>query len=609
MPRRAGDRGAVDAGCLPNLLPGGRPVIDAVARAELGEAWKLKTGTISGSVGRDTDAIIAAAAAGKLGALVVAGVDPGDLSDPALAERALDNVDFLVSLEVRRSAVTERADVVFPVAPVVEKSGTFLDWEGRLRTFDTVLETTAVPDARVLDALASEMGVEIGCKDVNDIRRELRQLSLTQVDRLVAPKVAPATRPTPGAGGADPRDVAAADRRRPDARRRRHPPRHRPPGGAAAVQADRGRARQPRRRRSRHGVHRARVAHPAGGADRDARRRGLVADELARLRGAAGARGQLGGRRVGHPRGEGVMFLSQDALLAQDPTLADFGHDPWWLILIKIVVAFVFGMGMILLGVWFERRVVARMAVRPGLNQVGPLGLLQTLADGIKGMLKEDLLPRAADKVVFFFAPTVSAVFALTALAVVPFGPMVSIFGHRTPLQVTDVSVAVLVILACSAIGVYGIVLGGWASGSTYPLLGGLRSSAQMISYEVAMGLSIVAVFMTAGTMSTSAHRGGAGRWSGGLLGHPRLAPDGPVVVRDPAAAELRHLLHLGVRRDEPGAVRPARGRDRTRRRVHDRVQLDQVPALHALRVRGDGLDVGRHGHHVPRRVACALAD
>jgi NADH-quinone oxidoreductase subunit H len=190
--------------------------------------------------------------------------------------------------------------------------------------------------------------------------------------------------------------------------------------------------------------------------------------------------------------------------LAQDPTLKDFGHDPWWLILIKVVVAFVFGMGMTLIGVWYERRVVARMAVRPGPNQVGPFGLLQTLADGIKGMLKEDLLPRTADKVVFFFAPTISAICALTALSVIPFGPLVSIFGHVTPLQVTDVPVAVLVVLACSSMGVYGIVLGGWASGSTYPLLGGLRSSAQMISYEVAMGLSIVAVFMTAGTMSTS---------------------------------------------------------------------------------------------------------
>ncbi|MEU1685220.1 NADH-quinone oxidoreductase subunit NuoH [Micromonospora sp. NPDC005707] len=191
-------------------------------------------------------------------------------------------------------------------------------------------------------------------------------------------------------------------------------------------------------------------------------------------------------------------------LAAQDPTLADFGKDPWWLVLIKIVFAFVFGLLATLLGVWFERRVVGRMAVRPGPNQVGPFGLLQTLADGLKMAFKEDILPRAADKVVFFFAPTVSVICAVTALSVVPFGPKVSIFGHWTPLQVTDVSVAVLVILACSSMGIYGIVLGGWASGSTYPLLGGLRSSAQMISYEVAMGLSIVAVFMTAGTMSTS---------------------------------------------------------------------------------------------------------
>jgi NADH-quinone oxidoreductase subunit H len=190
--------------------------------------------------------------------------------------------------------------------------------------------------------------------------------------------------------------------------------------------------------------------------------------------------------------------------LAQDPTLADFGKDPWWLVLIKVVVAFVFGVVMTLLGVWFELRVVSRMQVRPGPNKVGPFGLLQTLADGLKMAFKEDIMPKAADKVVYFFAPTISAICAITALSVIPFGPMVSIFGHRTPLQVTDVSVAVLVILACSSLGIYGIVLGGWASGSTYPLLGGLRSSAQMISYEVAMGLSIVAVFMTAATMSTS---------------------------------------------------------------------------------------------------------
>ena len=155
--------------------------------------------------------------------------------------------------------------------------------------------------------------------------------------------------------------------------------------------------------------------------------------------------------------------------LAQDPTLAGFGQDPWWLVLIKIVFAFVFGLLGTLLGVWFERRVVARMAVRPGPNQAGPFGLLQTLADGLKMAFKEDILPRAADKVVYFLAPTISVICAVTALSVIPFGPMVSIFGHRTPLQVTDVPVAVLVVLACSSIGGLRHVLAGWASGSTVP--------------------------------------------------------------------------------------------------------------------------------------------
>jgi len=191
-------------------------------------------------------------------------------------------------------------------------------------------------------------------------------------------------------------------------------------------------------------------------------------------------------------------------ILAQDPTLEDFGHDPWWLILIKVVVVFVFLVVMTLFAIWYERRVVARMQVRPGPNRNGPFGLLQSLADGLKLAFKEDIMPKLADKAVFFIAPVISTVCAFTAFAIMPFGPTVSIFGTRTPLQLTDIPVAVLLVLACSGMGIYGVVLGGWASGSTYPLLGALRSSAQMISYEVAMGLSIVAVFMSAGTMSTS---------------------------------------------------------------------------------------------------------
>ena len=184
--------------------------------------------------------------------------------------------------------------------------------------------------------------------------------------------------------------------------------------------------------------------------------------------------------------------------------LDQFGHDPWWLVLIKIVAVFAFLVVMTLFTINYERKVVARMQHRPGPNRVGPNGWLQSLADGLKLAFKEDIMPKMADKVVYFFAPVISTVCAFTAFSVMPFGPVVSIFGHHTPLQLTDTPVSVLVVLACSSMGVYGVVLAGWASGSTYPLLGGLRSSAQMISYEVAMGLSIVAVFMTANSMSTS---------------------------------------------------------------------------------------------------------
>jgi len=185
-------------------------------------------------------------------------------------------------------------------------------------------------------------------------------------------------------------------------------------------------------------------------------------------------------------------------------SLDQFGKDPWWLVLATVVVIFAFLVVMTLFAIWYERKVVARMQVRPGPNRNGPFGLLQSLADGLKLAFKEDIMPRLADKVVFFFAPVISTVTAFTAFSVIPFGPSVSIFGTHSPLQLTDIPVAVLLVLACSSMGIYGIVLGGWASGSTYPLLGGLRSSAQMISYEVAMGLSIVSVFLVSGTMSTS---------------------------------------------------------------------------------------------------------
>jgi NADH-quinone oxidoreductase subunit H len=192
--------------------------------------------------------------------------------------------------------------------------------------------------------------------------------------------------------------------------------------------------------------------------------------------------------------------------LAADKHLASFGHDPVWLVIVKALLIFVMLVLLTLFNIWFERRVVGRMQHRIGPNVHGPFGLLQSLADGVKLALKEDIIPKAADKVVFVLAPVIATIPAFLTFSVIPFGPDVKVpwSDRMTALQLTDMPVAVLFILAVSSIGIYGIVLGGWSSGSTYSLLGGLRSSAQMISYEVAMGLALVAVFMYAGSMSTS---------------------------------------------------------------------------------------------------------
>jgi NADH-quinone oxidoreductase subunit G len=191
VPRRAGERGALEAGCLPHLLPGGRPVAEPRARAELAGVWGLAAGVLDSRPGRDTDQMLAAAAGGSLGALVVAGVDPADLADGRAAEQALDRVPFLVSLEVRASAVTRRAQVVLPVAAVAEKAGSFLTWEGRLRPFGVVLSTGAMTDARILDTLASQLGVELGCADLSAIRAEMAALPATEAPRPAPPRSAP----------------------------------------------------------------------------------------------------------------------------------------------------------------------------------------------------------------------------------------------------------------------------------------------------------------------------------------------------------------------------------------------------------------------------------
>jgi NADH-quinone oxidoreductase subunit G len=200
IPRRAGERGAVEAGCLPNLLPGGRPVTDAGARAQVARAWNVEA--LPTEAGRDTTAILEAAAAGELAALLVGGVDVTDLPDPATARAALENTPFVVSLELRESAVTALADVVFPVAPVAEKAGAFANWEGRLRPFQPALASNAAPDLRVLQTLADELGVDLGLSSPHAAGEDLARLGLWGGAAPADPSADPAGAAAPDAGEA-----------------------------------------------------------------------------------------------------------------------------------------------------------------------------------------------------------------------------------------------------------------------------------------------------------------------------------------------------------------------------------------------------------------------
>jgi NADH-quinone oxidoreductase subunit H len=201
-----------------------------------------------------------------------------------------------------------------------------------------------------------------------------------------------------------------------------------------------------------------------------------------------------------------LTTLSGDTVARTVPDAATraalLADDPFWLILLKCVVVLLIGPILTILLIVWERKAVGRMQNRPGPNRVGPNGYLQSLADAIKLPFKEQIIPDTADRKVYFLAPVICVVPPLIALAAIPFGPVVSIFGERTVLQLLDLPVSLLVVLACSSIGVYGIVLAGWSSGSPYPLLGGMRSAAQVISYEIAMGLSIVAVILQAGSLN-----------------------------------------------------------------------------------------------------------
>ena len=197
--------------------------------------------------------------------------------------------------------------------------------------------------------------------------------------------------------------------------------------------------------------------------------------------------------------------------------IADFSEETWWLTIVKAVFVVAFLIVSVILALWVERRGLARMQTRPGPNVNGPFGFFQAIADAAKLIMKEDFWLGGAERVIYILAPVIAAFCAFMVYAVIPFGPQVSILGHSTPLQLTDFPVAVLYILAITAFGVYGIILGGWSTHSTYPLFGAVRSAAQVISYELSMSLAILTVFLASGTMSTSGIVGAQQRMWWGL--------------------------------------------------------------------------------------------
>ncbi len=191
-------------------------------------------------------------------------------------------------------------------------------------------------------------------------------------------------------------------------------------------------------------------------------------------------------------------------LLLDGQVAADFSHDVWWLWIVKAVLILVYLLVSVIFVLVFERKTLGRMQTRLGPNRVGPKGIFQSFADIPKILLKEHIWPDKVDKGIFFFAPTISAMAAFTMMAVIPVGPQVSMFGHRTPIQLADSPVAMLFMIGVAALGEYGLVFGGWASHSNLPLIGSVRSATQMISYELALSLALVTVFLYNGTMSTS---------------------------------------------------------------------------------------------------------
>ena len=622
VPRRAGDRGAVEAGCLPNLLPGGRPVADAAARVDVQTTWGSES--LSSLEGRDADEILIGAADAELKALIVAGVDPNDFVDPQAVLEGLEAVGFLISLETRVSAVTERANVVFPVSLMHERSGTFVNWEGRRRPFGVVIEPpNDMPDLRVLAALADALGSDLGFRTPAEARAELDELDIWEGERSEAPDYAAGEPAAPSGTSAllatwrmaidDSRAVAGepylqATARTPEARMSPSTAASAGIGTVAMISNDRGTITLPA------------VVDPEmvdGVVWLPSRAPGLgIPQHLAASAGdlvtigpgistcalsstkrpfdrrspelVGGLRGRSGGKPMN--------------LLVAAMDLEVFFNEQWWVVLLKALFAFVVLLVLTLFTIWYERRVVARMQHRMGPNMNGPFGLLQSLADGMKLMFKEDFTPTAADKVVFILAPFVVAIPGVHCLRGDPDGRAGAGTVHRHHHAAA----------ADRPAGVGAVHRGGRLDRR-------LRHRARRLVVRVDVLAARRAALQRADDLLRGRDGPGAGRGLPvrrldvhlGDRGQASRAGDGfrhTALVCGATAAVVRDLPDLDGRRDQPGAVRPPRGRGRAGRRLPHRVLLAEVRPVLPGRVHQHGHRL-RAGHHaVPRRLARAVA-
>ena len=266
-------------------------------------------------------------------------------------------------------------------------------------------------------------------------------------------------------------------------------------------------------------------------------------------------------------------------------------YEPWWIQILKAIVIFAVGLQLVPVVLLAERKLLGRFQARYGPNRVGPYGALQPLADILKLLTKEQFRPSTSIGFLFALAPVISIVTAVAAFAIIPFGNVQDIFGTPVGLYGVDVSIGPLYLFAFGAIAFYGIMLGGWSSGSKYSFLGAMRGAAQLISYEVSQGLALVGVIITAQTLSlTGIVHAQEGMW---------------YIV--PQFVRLPDLPDGGLRRDQPRAVRPDRGRRRARRRLQHRVRRRALRLLLLRRVPQRARRLGHRHDRVPRRLAAAV--